>query len=137
MGLNWKAILPGLFGALATVGGEAANGKIAALNSAAQTAVKAAVTKTDNGIDKLVAAYNKFEASNEIATEAVNGTIGILKGLGLTVPSVDVVQIHVKAAIADLAGILVPVSASAVTTDSTAATPVPAAATSTPAVPAA
>ncbi|MCE0745539.1 hypothetical protein LWC05_16845 [Acetobacter sicerae] len=121
MSIKWKAILPSLFGTLSAVGGVAANGKIAALNSAAQTAVKAAVTKVDGGIDKLVAAYNTFETNNEVVAEAITGTVGVLKGLGLTVPDISTVEIHVKAAIADLAGILVPVTSTA-TTATTAAT---------------
>lgn len=123
MSVNWKGILPTIFGALSAIGGVAAQGKIAALNSAAQTAVKAAVTKVDNGADKLVAAYTSWEASNEVASEAINGTIGVLKGLGLTVPSVETVELHVKAAIADLVGILVPNLPNAtVATSATAAT---------------
>lgn len=135
MSVNWKNILPTVFGALSAIGGVAAQGKIAALNSAAQTAVKAAVTKVDDGIDHLVSAYNSWDEKNPVAAEAITGTIGVLKGLGLSVPSVDTVQIHVKAAIADLVGILVPVSSA---TTSTVSTPVPAAsgnetATTTPA----
>lgn len=110
MSINWKAILPSIFGALSAIGGVAANGKIAAVNSAAQTAVKSAVTTVDGGIDKLVAAYTKFETDNEVVAEAITGTAGLLRGLGLTVPSVSTIEIHVKAAIADLAGILVPVT---------------------------
>ncbi|MFT8804553.1 MAG: hypothetical protein ABF856_05135 [Acetobacter aceti] len=110
MSIKWKAILPSLFGTLSAIGGVAANGKISALNSAAQTGVKAAVTKVDGGIDKLVAAYTKFESDNEVVAEAINGTVSVLRGLGLTVPGLETVEVHVKAAIADLAGILVPVT---------------------------
>ncbi|MFT8896751.1 MAG: hypothetical protein ABF968_07280 [Acetobacter sp.] len=122
MSINWKAILPSIFGTLSAIGGVAANGKIAALNSAAQTAVKAAVTKVDGGIDKLVSAYNTFETNNEVVAEAITGTVGVLKGLGLTVPDISTIEIHVKAAIADLAGILVPVTSTVATTPVAAAT---------------
>ncbi|GBQ15200.1 hypothetical protein CFR78_04310 [Komagataeibacter rhaeticus] len=122
MSIKWSAILPDIFAVLGNIGSAAAGNKISAYNTAAQTAVKAAVTKVDGGIDKLQAAFTKWEDSNEVAQEAISGTVTLLRGLGVTVPDLDVVTTHVKAAVADLSGILVPQDTTAQAT-TTAATP--------------
>ncbi|OUI89899.1 hypothetical protein HK19_13525 [Acetobacter persici] len=108
--MKLASFLPSLFGLLGNVGSAALGDKMAAYNTAAQTAVKAAVTKVDDGVDHLQAVFTKWEASNPVAQEAIDGTIGLLRDLGIAVPKEDVVVTHVKAAIADLTGIFVPVT---------------------------
>ncbi|MCE2566185.1 hypothetical protein [Komagataeibacter sp. FNDCF1] len=108
MSIKWSAILPGLFSVLGNIGSAAAGNKLATYNAAAVTAVKSAVTKVDGGVDHLQAAFTKWEDANPVAQEAIKGTVSLLRGLGVTVPDLDVVTTHVKAAVADLSGILVP-----------------------------
>lgn len=108
MSIKWSAILPGLFSVLGNIGSAAAGNKLATYNAAAVTAVKSAVTKVDGGVDHLQAAFTKWEDANPVAQEAIAGTVSLLRGLGVTVPDLDVVTTHVKAAVADLSGILVP-----------------------------
>ncbi|OUJ01539.1 hypothetical protein [Acetobacter cibinongensis] len=111
--MKLASLLPSLFGLLGNVGSAALGDKMAAYNTAAQTAVKAAVTKVDDGVDHLQTAFKSWETSNPVAQEAIDGTIGLLRDLGIAVPKQDVVVTHVKAAIADLAGIFVPVPSDA------------------------
>lgn len=108
--MDIKTILPSVFAIAGNLLSVGAGSKLAAYSSAAQTAVKAAVTKADNGVDDIQAAFSKFEASNPVVQEAFDGTVTLLRGLGVAVPKEDVVMTHVKAAIADLVGIFVPAS---------------------------
>lgn len=127
MSFKLSTFLPSLFGILSNVGSAALGDKLTVYNSAAQTAVKAAVTKVDGGIDHLQTAFANWETSNPVAQEAIDGTISLLRGLGIAVPKEDVVITHVKAAIADLVGIFVPVTS----TPAAETTAVPAASAST------
>ncbi|WP_278368089.1 hypothetical protein [Acetobacter orientalis] len=127
MSFKLSTFLPSLFGILSNVGSAALGDKLTAYNSAAQTAVKAAVTKVDGGIDHLQTAFASWEKSNPVAQEAIDGTTNLLRGLGIAVPKEEVVITHVKAAIADLAGIFVPVPS----TPAVDTTAVPAASAST------
>ncbi|GFE93516.1 hypothetical protein [Acetobacter persici] len=120
--MDIKTILPSVFAIAGNLLSVGAGSKLAAYSSAAQTAVKAAVTKVDTGVDDLQTAFGKFEASNPVVQEAFDGTVTLLRGLGVAVPKEDVVMTHVKAAIADLAGIFVPASASADATSSSTTT---------------
>lgn len=121
MSFNLSTFLPGLFGVLGSIGSTALGGKLAVYETAAQTAVKAAVTKADNGIDDLQSAFAKFETANPLVQEALTGTTTILSGLGIKLPSEELVVTHVKAAIADLSGIFVPASTVDATTTPVAA----------------
>ncbi|NLI28422.1 MAG: hypothetical protein GX413_13780 [Acetobacter sp.] len=120
--MKLASIFSGLSSIAAVVGGTGASGRISTINTAAQTAVKAAVTEVDGGIDKLRAAYDKWESGNEVVSTAVNGTITILRNLGLKVPTEDAIVLHVKAAIADLAGILVSLDGDTTTSSTTTET---------------
>lgn len=120
--MKLASIFSGLSSIAAVVGGTGASGRISTINTAAQTAVKAAVTEVDGGIDKLRAAYDKWESGNEVVSTAVNGTITILRNLGLKVPTEDAIVLHVKAAIADLAGILVSLDGDTTASSSTSET---------------
>ncbi|MCH4024022.1 MAG: hypothetical protein LKH33_10430 [Acetobacter sp.] len=120
--MKLASIFSGLSSIAAVVGGTGASGRISTINTAAQTAVKAAVTEVDGGIDKLRSAYDKWESGNEVVSTAVNGTITILRNLGLKVPTEDAIVLHVKAAIADLAGILVSLDGDTTASSSTSET---------------
>ncbi|OUJ17072.1 hypothetical protein [Acetobacter sp. DsW_063] len=87
-----------------------AGSKLQTYQTIAQTAVKAAVTSIDGGIDNLTAAYAKFESDNPVFAAAVVEFRTLATALGVSVPTEDAVVTHLKAAVADLAGILVPVS---------------------------
>ena len=108
MSFKWKNLLPGVVSFFANLGSGSAGSLLANYQTAAQTAVKAAVTKVDNGVDWLQAAFDKWEDSNPLAKEAITDTTNLLKALGIQLPDESAVVTHVKAAVADLAGIFVP-----------------------------
>ncbi|MBS0995832.1 hypothetical protein [Gluconobacter cerinus] len=95
--------------ALATpyVTGLVAN-KGAAYQKIANQAVRSAVTASDNGVDKLVSSFTKFEAENPLVQTAVTEFTTLAKAAGFNVPTIDAVQSHIKSAIYDLATALVP-----------------------------
>ncbi len=108
MSFKWKNILPGIISFFVNLGSGSASSLLANYQTAAQTAVKAAVTKVDNGVDWLQAAFNKWEDNNPLAKEAITDATALLKALGIQLPDESAVVTHVKAAVADLAGIFVP-----------------------------
>jgi len=95
--------------ALATpyVTGLVAN-KGAAYQKIANQAVRSAVTASDNGVDKLVSSFTKFEEENPLVQTAVTEFTTLAKAAGFNVPTIDAVQSHIKSAIYDLATALVP-----------------------------
>lgn len=119
-----------LFSVLNAIVPSIAGSKLATSASIAQTAVKSAVTAIDSGVDHLQAAFANFETRNPVVAASVTEFVTLSKSLGVALPTQDAIVTHVKAAVADLAGILVPQVAPA--------TPAPAAVTVTaPAVTAA
>lgn len=122
MSFKWKSILPGIVSFFGNLGSGSAGSLLANYQTAAQTAVKAAVTKVDNGIDQLQSAFDKWEDSNPLAKEAITDTTALLKALGIQLPDESAVVTHVKAAVADLAGIFVPQATTATSTTAQAAT---------------
>lgn len=85
--------------------------KLSNYSSIAQTAVKSAVTSIDGGIDKLQAAFDTFEAGNQVVAASVAEFVTLANSLGIALPKEDAIVTHLKAAIADLSGILVPQTA--------------------------
>jgi len=106
--VNWKTILTSASALLSPLVGTLIAGKGTKYQSIAQVAVKSAVTKIDGGIDKLVESYQSFRTDNEIVAEAQNEFLLLAKQAGFVLPSVAVIQTHVKAAIYDLATAIVP-----------------------------
>jgi hypothetical protein len=118
MSLNLGSLLTTVFGAsgsgasetevaLATqvVGAVVGNNSLTALNTASVSAIKSLVTEADNGIDQLQASFTKFEASQPLVTNGIQLAVALAKSQGLSIPSEDIVQTHIKAAIADVAAI--------------------------------
>lgn len=119
-----------LFSVLNAIVPSIAGSKLATSASIAQTAVKSAVTAIDGGVDHLQAAFANFESRNPVVAASVTEFVILSESLGVALPTQDAIVTHVKAAVADLAGILAP--------QVVPATPVPAAVTVTaPAVTAA
>ena len=108
MSINWKPLLAPILSFAASAGALALAGKGAKYETIAQTAVKSAVTTVDNGADKLLAMIEKYEAGDEVAVQAVNTFMALATAAGITLPALDVIEAHVKAAIYDLATIIVP-----------------------------
>ncbi|GAN97158.1 hypothetical protein Geu3261_0144_030 [Komagataeibacter europaeus NBRC 3261] len=133
MSFKWKSILPGIASFFGNLGSGSASSKLANYETAAQTAVKAAVTKVDNGVDELQSAFNKWEDSNPLVKEAITGATDLLRALGIQVPDENAVVTHVKAAVADLAGIFVPQTTTTPATTTPAATDATAQAATAPA----
>lgn len=84
------------------------SGKGARYQKVAENAIRAAVTATDGGLDHLVSSFREFEAANPLVQAAVTEFDTLAKAAGITVPSLDAVQSHIKSAIYDLATTLVP-----------------------------
>ena len=133
MSFKWKNILPGIVSFFGNLGSTSASSLLANYQTSAQTAVKAAVTKVDNGVDWLQAAFDKWEDSNPLAQEAITGATALLKALGIQLPDESAVVTHVKAAVADLAGIFVPQTTTAAATTTPVATDATAQAATAPA----
>mgnify|MGYP001295595835 CR=1 FL=1 len=108
MKIAWTSILGPVFSVLNSVIPAIAGSKLATYSSVAQAAVKSAVTTVDGGIDKLQAAFDKFENGNPIVASAVSEFTTLAKSLGVELPTEDAIVTHLKAAVADLAGIFVP-----------------------------
>jgi len=106
--MNFKSLLAPILSMAAPILGTLIAGKGTKYQGIAQVAVKSAVTKADGGIDKLVAAFQKFESSNEIVQEATTEFLTLAKQAGFVLPTIDVVQAHLKAAIYDLATGIMP-----------------------------
>lgn len=96
-------------------------GKGAAYQKIASQAVRSAVTTTDNGIDKLVASFTKFEAEQPLVQTAASEFVTLAKAAGFSVPTLDAVQIHIKSAIYDLATAIIPADQLTATTTTAAA----------------
>lgn len=108
------------------------SGKGAAYQKIASQAVRSAVTTTDNGIDKLVASFTKFEAAQPLVQTAASEFVTLAKAAGFSVPALDAVQIHIKSAIYDLATAIIPADQlTTTTTTATTAAAEPAAASGT------
>lgn len=132
MKIAWTTILGPVFSVLNSVIPAIAGSKLATYSSVAQAAVKSAVTTVDGGIDKLQSAFDKFENGNPIVASAVSEFTTLAKSLGVELPTEDAIVTHLKAAVADLAGIFVPqintpVPAATEATAATANTTTPAA----------
>ncbi|EHH67581.1 hypothetical protein [Gluconobacter morbifer] len=84
------------------------SGKGAAYQKIASQAVRAAVTSTDNGVDKLVTSFTTFEASEPLVQTAAGEFVTLAKAAGFSVPELDAVQAHIKSAIYDLATAIIP-----------------------------
>lgn len=106
--MNFKSLIAPLLTMAAPILGSVIAGKGVKYQGIAQVAVKSAVTKIDGGIDKLVAAFDKFESGNEVVQEATTEFLALAKQAGFVLPTVDVVQAHLKAAIYDLATAIAP-----------------------------
>ena len=79
---------------------------LAGLNTAAQTAIKAAVTEVNDGLDHLSAAFHTFETANPLVQSALASITTLAPQLGLTaLPTEAELLTHIKAAIAELAAI--------------------------------
>lgn len=102
------AVISPVFSVLNAIVPSIAGSKLATSASIAQTAVKSAVTAIDGGVDHLQAAFASFEGSNPVVAASVTEFVTLSKSLGVALPSQDAIVTHVKAAVADLAGILVP-----------------------------
>ncbi|MFT8645659.1 hypothetical protein [Gluconacetobacter sp.] len=122
MSIKWSSFLPGLFATANTVAVATVAGKLSGYNTIAQSAVKAAVTTVDNGIDHLRSSFDTFLTSNPVVQSAVTEFGTLAQTVGLDVPTEDQIVTHVKAAIFDLAGSIVPASVLASTPATTVAT---------------
>lgn len=105
------AVISPVFSVLNAIVPSIAGSKLATSASIAQTAVKSAVTAIDGGVDHLQAAFASFEGSNPVVAASVTEFVTLSKSLGVALPTQDAIVTHVKAAVADLAGILVPQAA--------------------------
>nr|WP_298797496.1 hypothetical protein [uncultured Acetobacter sp.] len=117
--IAWSTILSPLFGILNAVVPAIAGSKMATYSSVAQTAVKSAVATVDGGIDKLQTAFDKFETDNPIVASAISEFTTLAKSLGFELPTEAAIVVHLKAAVTDLASILVPQTSSAPATSTT------------------
>ncbi|MBB2160103.1 hypothetical protein [Gluconacetobacter sacchari] len=108
MAIDWKSILGSAFAVVNGVAGASAAGKLSTYNTVAQTAIKAAVTKVDGGVDQLKTAFDTFETANPLVAQALTEFSTLATTLGLTLPTEDGIVTHIKAAIADLQGMFVP-----------------------------
>ncbi|KAB8123985.1 hypothetical protein D3W54_06980 [Komagataeibacter medellinensis] len=118
MAINVASLLPGIFSGINALLAASAENKLSTYNAVAQTAIKAAVTQVDGGVDSLQTAFTKFEASNPVVAQAIAEFKSLATILGLFVPTEEAIVTHVQAAITDLSGILVPQA-----TTTTTATP--------------
>ncbi|WP_429956199.1 hypothetical protein ACQW08_06285 [Gluconobacter japonicus] len=118
--INTSVVSSALAMATPFVTGLLAN-KGAAYQKIANQAVRSAVTSTDNGIDKMVSSFTKFEAENPLVQTAVTEFVTLAKAAGFNVPTLDAVQSHIKSAIYDLATALVPADQLTATTTSPSA----------------
>lgn len=106
--MSYLNILQTVFSALNALIPSIAGNKLANYSSIAQVAVKSAVTTVDGGIDQLQSAFNSFESANPVVELSVAEFTTLAKSLGVSLPTQDAIVSHLKAAVADLAGILVP-----------------------------
>ncbi len=123
MNIDWKSLLGSAGSMINGVVEASAAGKLSTYNTVAQTAIKAAVTKVDGGVDQLKTAFDTFETTNPLVAQALTEFSTLATTLGLTLPTEDGIVTHVKAAIADLQGMFVPDTS----TPTPASTPAPAA----------
>lgn len=73
----------------------------------AQTAVRSAVTKTDDGLDHLVAVYRRYDAAHPLVQTAIAEAQNLLRLSGLKTPSAEELGSHIRAAIHDVASAFV------------------------------
>lgn len=121
MNIDWKSLLGSAGSVINGVAEASAAGKLATYNTVAQTAIKAAVTKVDGGVDQLKAAFDAFETANPLVAQGLSEFRTLATTLGLTLPTEDGIVTHIKAAIADLQGMFVPADTTATTTSTPAA----------------
>ncbi|MXV43926.1 hypothetical protein GS501_02515 [Saccharibacter sp. 17.LH.SD] len=93
--------------ALTTLVDYVLGGTLQKYGEVAQTAVRSAVTKTDNGLDELVAIYRKYDASHPLVQMAVTEAQNLLRIAGLKVPEAEDLASHIRAAIHDVASVFV------------------------------
>lgn len=74
----------------------------------AQTAVRSAITKTDNGLNHLVEVYQRWDESHPLVQTAIAEARELLRLAGLNAPDAAGLATHVRAAIHDLASAFVP-----------------------------
>ncbi len=108
MNIDWKSLLGSAGSMINGVVEASAAGKLSTYNTVAQTAIKAAVTKVDGGVDQLKASFDAFETANPLVAQALTEFSTLATTLGLTLPTEDGIVTHIKAAIADLQGMFVP-----------------------------
>ncbi|MXV35822.1 MULTISPECIES: hypothetical protein [unclassified Saccharibacter] len=74
----------------------------------ATTAVRSAITKTDNGLEELVAVYRRYDASHPLVQTAIAEAQSLIQLAGLEAPDAEGLATHIRAAIHDLASAFVP-----------------------------
>lgn len=82
-------------------------GVLTKYGTAATTAVRSAITKTDNGLAGLVGVYRKWDANHPLVQTALAEAASLIKLTGLKVPDPEALESHVRAAIHDLASAFV------------------------------
>ncbi|GBQ08917.1 hypothetical protein [Saccharibacter floricola] len=73
----------------------------------AETAVRSAITKSDNGLNALVAVYRHYDETHPLVQTAISEAQSLLKMAGLNAPDADGLAMHIRAAIHDLASAFV------------------------------
>lgn len=111
--IAWATILSPVFGILNAVIPAIAGSKMKTYSSVAQAAVKSAVATVDGGVDKLQTAFDKFEAENPVVAAAISEFTTLAKSLGFELPTEAAIVVHLKAAVTDLAGTIMPQTSAA------------------------
>lgn len=74
----------------------------------AKTAVRSAITRSDNGLNELVAVYRRYDENHPLVQTAVSEAQSLLTLAGFNAPDADALATHIRAAIHDVASAFVP-----------------------------
>lgn len=83
----------------------------------AATAVRSAITQTDNGLNNLVQVYERWDEQHPLVQTAIAEARELLRLAGLNAPDAAGLATHVRAAIHDLASAFVPLEGGTATTN--------------------
>lgn len=110
MAVNWKSLITPLLTIAAPVVSSLIAGRGTKYEDIAKNAVRSAVVTVDHGLDHVRDLIVSYDRNNPIVAEAISTFQTFASAAGVTIPGIDVIETHVKAAIGDLATILVPAS---------------------------
>nr|WP_294917328.1 hypothetical protein [uncultured Neokomagataea sp.] len=106
-GFNWKGLITPALTMATPFLASLISGRGTRYETIAQQAVSSAVVTVNQGLDHVRDLIDVYERTNPLVSEAISTFQTLASAAGVSIPSIDVIETHIKAAVGDLAAIVV------------------------------